>query len=169
MDRRQVLAGGLVAASLLPAARAATAQEQAAPAGQEIEQAKVPALVGGNFAKLSSQLAVERAESEAVRTFAELEVAEQEAVAAAFGATGAEIPLREDHAALMEQLQAAEGAAFDTAYVDAQIAGHQELRGIHSDYAENGEDPMARGASMVGVTSIDSHLVILNSIRQQLG
>ena len=80
-----------------------------------------------------------------------------------------EIPLREDHAALMQQLQAAEGAAFDAAYVDAQIAGHEELRGIHSTYAETGEDPMARGASMVGVPSIDSHLFLLNSIRQQLG
>ena len=166
MDRRQLLAGGAAIASFLPAASVLRAQE-AAPAGT-IEEAKVPALEGGMFLMQTSMLAQEKGQSDNVKAFAELEVAEQQAIARAFGAEGAQVPLREDHAALLEQLQAAEGADFDVAYLDAQIAGHEEARPIHETYAESGEDPMARGASMVGVTGIDSHLVMLRSFRQQL-
>ena len=54
-------------------------------------------------------------------------------------------------------------------YIDGQIMGHEELRPIHENYAANGSDPMARGASMVGVTGIDTHLVMLNSIKASLG
>ncbi len=161
MDRRQLLVGGVAVASLLPMTGAVSAQAT-------IEEDKVPALVGGAFARQSSELAVEKATNESVRVFAGLEAAEQAAVAEAFGAAGAEIPLREDHAAMMEALTAAEGAEFDVMYVDGQIAGHEELRGIHATYAESGTDPMARGASMVGVPSIDTHLVLLRGIRTQL-
>jgi putative membrane protein len=68
----------------------------------------------------------------------------------------------------MQQLEQAEGDAFDAAYLEAQIAGHEEARPIHEQYAENGEDPMARGASMVGVTGIDTHLVMLRSFQSQM-
>ena len=163
MDRRQMLVGGVAVASLLPMASGVAAQ------AATIEQDKVPALQGGAFAKMSSELALTKATNETVRVFAELEAAEQAAVSEAFGATGAEIPLREDHAAMMAELEAAEGAAFDTMYVEGQIAGHEELRGIHATYSESGSDPMAQGASMVGVPSIDTHLVLLRGIRSQLG
>ncbi len=163
MDRRQLLAGGAAIASLLPAATALRAQEAAT-----IEEAKVPALEGGMFLMQSSQLAQQKGQSPNVKAFADLEVAEQQAIARAFSAEGAQVPLNEKHATLLQQLQAAEGAAFDAAYLDAQIAGHEEARPIHADYAESGQDPMARGASMVGVTGIDSHLVMLRSFRQQI-
>ena len=164
MQRRHVfLLGAAASMTLIPPARMALAQGAAA-----IDEAKMPALMGGAYAKMTSLLAQERAENPMVRTFAGLEIPEQEAVAAAFGAAGAEIPLREDHAAALAALQAVQGAEFDRLYVDGQIAGHEELRGIHAAYAEQGGDPMARGASMVGVPSIDTHLSILQGIRQQL-
>ncbi|WP_210528734.1 DUF4142 domain-containing protein [Rubellimicrobium arenae] len=172
MDRRQLLAGGVAIASFLPAARSLSAQEastaQGGAAAGAVEEAKVPALEGGMFLMQTSQLAVEKGQSDNVKAFAALEVAEQQAISRAFGAEGAQLPLREDHAQLLQQLQQAEGDAFDMAYLDAQIAGHEEARPIHEQYAENGQDPMARGASMVGVTGIDSHLVMLRSFRQQM-
>jgi putative membrane protein len=163
MDRRQLLAGGAALAAALPVAHAARAQEGG------MDEAKIAALEGGMFLMMTSQIAMERGESDAVRVFAELETAEQQAIASAFGAEGAEIPLREDHQAIVDQLNGLEGAEFDAAYLDAQITGHEEARPIHEDYAANGEDPMARGASMVGVPSIDSHLVMLRSFREQAG
>ena len=166
MDRRQLLAGGAAIASFLPAARALQAQDAAATG--TIEEAKVPALEGGMFLMQTSMLAQERGTSDNVKAFAALEIAEQQAVARAFSAEGAEVPLREDHAQILADLQAAEGDAFDMAYLDAQIAGHEEARPIHETYAESGTDPMARGASMVGVTGIDTHLVMLQSFRQQM-
>lgn len=163
MDRRKLLTGGVALAAALPAAQMAFAQE----AGT-IEEAKIPALEGGMFLMMTSQLATQKGSSDAVKVFAELETAEQTAIAAAFGAEGVQVPLREDHQAIVDQLNGLEGAEFDVAYLDAQIAGHEEARPIHEEYAANGQDPMARGASMVGVTAIDSHLVMLRSFRDQV-
>ena len=163
MDRRKLLVGGAAVASILPALRGAQAQEAAQMGEQEMA-----VLEAGTFSMMTSQLALEKGEAEVVRVFAELETAEQTAVAAAFGAEGAEIPLREDHAAIMEQLQAAEGAEFDALYLDTQIAAHEEGRPIFEDYAQNGTIEMGRGATMVGVPSIDTHLVMLRSFREQV-
>lgn len=170
MNRRHMITAGAVAAVALPLAGAAQAQMSAVMEDGTLDPAKAPAILNGNFAKATSQLALTKATNEAVRQFAELEATEQTAVAAAFGVPAdAPLSIPEDKAAALAALEAAEGAAFDIAYVDGQIAGHQELRPIHEDYAANGEDPMARGASMVGVTGIDTHLVMLQSIRAQLG
>jgi putative membrane protein len=68
----------------------------------------------------------------------------------------------------MEQLQAASGAEFDALYLDTQIAAHEEGRPIFEDYAQNGTMEMGRGATMVGVPSIDTHLVMLRSFREQV-
>lgn len=167
MNRRQMFAAGTAAAAALPLfAGIARAQESAMMADGTMDPAKAPAILNGNFSKLSSELAVEKATNDSVRTFAELEVAEQTAVAMAFGVPADAPPaIPEAKAAMLEQLQAATGAEFDMMYVDGQIMGHEELRGIHEAYAADGTDPMARGASMVGVTGIDSHLVMLNSIK----
>lgn len=164
MNRRSMLAAGAAVAAAFPLA--ARAQMSAMMEDGTMDPAKAPAILNGNFAKAASQLAVERSRNEAVRQFAELEVAEQTAVAAAFGmAAVGSLEIPEDKAAMLEGLRAAEGAEFDAMYVDGQIQGHQELRAIHADYAASGEDPMARGASTVGVTGIDTHLVMLESIR----
>lgn len=164
MNRRHVFASGVALAAALPLA--SFAQTAAAPAA---DPAKMPALLGGNFALLTSRIAADKATSPAVKTFANLEIAEQEATAMAFGAEPGVGGVSEKHAAMLEELQAAPaGAAFDMMYVDGQIAGHEELRTIHAAYAKNGTDPMARGASMVGVPSIETHLAMLRGIKQSL-
>ena len=163
MDRRRLLTGGVALAAALPAARAALAQE-----AMEMGDMEMAVLEAGTFSMMTSQLAQEKGESDNVKAFANLEVAEQTAVARAFGAEGADIPLNEQHQATYDQLSGLEGAEFDAAYLQAQITGHQEARPIHEEYAENGEDPMARGASMVGVTGIDTHLVMLESFMAQM-
>lgn len=164
MDRRKLLAGGAAVAAALPVLANSPALAQDAA----MDEAKMAALEGGKFLMMTSQLAQEKGESDNVKVFANLEVAEQTAVARAFGAEGADIPLNEQHQATYDQLSGLEGAEFDAAYLQAQITGHQEARPIHEEYAENGEDPMARGASMVGVTGIDTHLVMLESFMAQM-
>lgn len=161
MHRRNLMAGA-AALTLLPAI--AHAQTQA----PSVDAAKLPALAGGDFATVTSQLALNKATNPSVKTFAELEIAEQAAVAAAFGVRPGSAGLRRDHAAMVAQLQAADGQAFDSMYIDGQITGHRELLRIHQSYARNGQDPMARGASMVGVPSIETHLIMLQSIRRLL-
>lgn len=170
MNRRHMLAAGAAVVVALPLATAAKAQMSAMMADGTMDPEKAPAILNGNFAKASSQLALDKATNGAVRTFAQLEAAEQTATAMAFGVPAdAPLAMPADKAAAMEQLQAAQGGEFDRLYVEGQIAGHEELRAIHSSYAASGADPMARGASMVGVTSIDTHLAMLRGIQATLG
>ena len=163
MQRRSILAGTAAALAILPVATLSFAQSGS------VDEAKLPALEGGDFATATSQLAVSKASNASVKTFAQLEIAEQAAVAEAFGSEPGAAGLTEAHAAMLAQLEAADGDAFDMMYIEGQIAGHEELLAIHQTYARNGDDPMARGASLVGVTGIQTHLVMLESIRRSLG
>jgi putative membrane protein len=161
MNRRRIITG-LAAAALLPGTSAAFAQSAA------IDSGKMNALMGGDFATATSKLAMQRSSNRMVQTFAELEIAEQAAVAKAFGSRPGTAGLSKRHATLLASLQGRRGREFDRMYINGQIAGHQELLSIHKRYARNGADPMARGASLVGVTGIESHLVMLNTIKSML-
>lgn len=162
MDRRSLIGGTAAALAFLPVAGVAQAQSGG------VDQAKLPALMGGDFATATSQLASQKASNASVKTFATLEIAEQAAVAEAFGSEPGAAGVSEEHAAMLAQLEALDGAEFDQMYIEGQIAGHKELMEIHEDYAQNGDDPMARGASMVGVAGIQTHLVMLRSIQASL-
>ena len=162
MHRRSLIGGSAAALALLPVAGAAFAQSGS------VDQAKLPALMGGDFATATSELAVSKASSDTVTMFAQLEIAEQAAVAQAFGSTPGAAGLSEEHAAMLAQLQELDGAEFDQMYIEGQITGHEQLLEIHQEYADEGDDPMARGASMVGVTGIQTHLVMLRSIQASL-
>ncbi|HEX2148512.1 MAG TPA: DUF4142 domain-containing protein [Pseudorhizobium sp.] len=163
MNRRNLLIGTAATAAVLPLTNSAFAQ------GAGVDRAKLPALMGGDFATASSQLALQKANHRAVKTFAELEIAEQAAVAEAFGSRPGAAGISQKHAARLEKLEAAEGAEFDAMYIEGQIDGHEELLAIHKKYARNGDDPMARGASIVGVTGIQSHLAMLKGIKSMIG
>lgn len=158
MNRRTVFAL-TSAAAVLPWAGQALAQT---PAPEDA--AKQPILLAGNFSLLASQIAAERATAEAVRGFAALEASEQQAIAAAFGSAPGNT-MTADHAATLEALRAMQpGAEFDRMYLDSQIAAHEQARPLHEAYAADGGDPMARGAAMVAVPAIDSHLAMLRVI-----
>ncbi|MDR6821065.1 putative membrane protein [Neorhizobium sp. 2083] len=161
MDRRRVITS-LAAAALLPGTSVAFAQSAA------IESGKMHALMGGDFATATSKLALQRSSNRMVQTFAQLEIAEQAAVAKAFGSRPGAAGLSKRHATLLATLQSMRGREFDRMYINGQIAGHEELLSIHKRYARSGSDPMARGASLVGVAGIESHLVMLNTIKSML-
>lgn len=74
-------------------------------------------LMGGSFAMQTSQLALARTGNPDVVNFANAEIAEQVQVATALGATPGSAPLRPDHAALLQRLQATPSGGFDRMYV----------------------------------------------------
>lgn len=162
MNRRNILAG-MALAGVLPVAARALAQ------GRKQDGAKAKALMGGTFALETSKLAKQHGSSAAVKTFAELEISEQQAVAQAFGAEPGAAALDDQHKSMLQKLEAAKGAEFDRMYIDGQIKGHQELLAIHKDYAKSGTDEMARGASIVAVPAIETHLAMLKTIQKSLG
>ncbi|MBB3936158.1 DUF4142 domain-containing protein [Aureimonas phyllosphaerae] len=163
MNRRQV-AGSLLGAAVLSAAPGLALAQRRAPT----DWMKMPILMGGDFSTATSKLAARKARDPAVREFAKLEITEQAAVAEAFGARPGGAGLRPDQAAIVAELEAANGAMFDMMYIDGQIAGHRELLDLHRRYARSGSDPMARGASLVGVTGIETHLFLLQNIKRQI-
>ena len=66
-----------------------------------------------------------------VKTFAELEIAEQAAVAKAFGFRPGTAGLNKRHATLPGPKKHA-GREFDRMFINGQIAGHEELLSIHT-------------------------------------
>jgi putative membrane protein len=94
----------------------------------------------------SSRLAESKAQAPEVKAFARQMIADhtkaatemQAAVKADKAADSAPPKLDPAHQAQLDQLQQASGGNFDTAYVAAQKAAHDEAVSLFSAYAENG-------------------------------
>src|SRR3954462_9571213 len=98
-------------------------------------------LVGGEFAMRSSRLALSKTRNPDIMNFANAEIAEQVQVATALGAAPGSAPLRPDHAALLQRLQATPSGPFDRMYVQGQIRGHRELLALNNSYLRSGGNP----------------------------
>lgn len=127
-----------LAAVLLGAVPAAAQEEET----QEFVQ---KAAVSSKFEIASSELALERAESEAVREFAQRMIEDHEKASDELSAAveeselGVGMPdtLDDKHAELMQELGEAEGAEFDRKYVEMQKAAHDEAVSLFEDYVDS--------------------------------
>lgn len=121
-------------------------------------------LQAGGFSLQTSQLALERARNRRLRDFAQLEVNEQLAVAAAMGAAPGSVPLRPDHAAMLQELSSLSGARFDGMYLQGQIAGHRELLALNEPLARGGAGGREQAIALISVPSIQTHLYMLQGM-----
>lgn len=161
MDRRTALLA-LAGASILPFAPSASAQTSPLGLGQH----RLLVLEGGEFATQTSRLALERSRNAAIRQFAELEIAEQTAIAVSLGGRPGTTPLRQDHAEMVQQLASLSGSRFDTMYVRGQVLGHEELLAINTSFLQRGGgDAAGTVVANVAVPSIQTHLVLLGRLR----
>jgi predicted outer membrane protein len=189
MDRRIFLAG-LAAASALPA-RAETAPpapttptpgakpSTAAPAPAEVmglgdaeKQHLLQTMQAGTFSLQTSKLAVNRVQQAKLREFAELEVAEQEtvgdvlsAIKAAANDTSAAPQFDDEQKAVLQKLQQAQGAAFDSAYLQAQVDGHHKLLQIQENYLANGKNLDGTNVAKLARGMIKEHLRLLGDLQ----
>jgi putative membrane protein len=102
----------------------------------------------------SSRLALERSGNPRIRAFAEhmindhsmttAQLSQSAPTLVMFGAPGM---LDERHAAMLSQLAAQNGPAFDRLYDQMQVAAHREAIALYSAYATTGDDP-----TLVGLT-----------------
>ena len=166
MNRRDALIALAGAASLVPGVLLSGARPVWAQTPEAPEAYRASVLTVGGFSLRSSQLALDKAANAGVRNFAQLEVEEQIATAAALGAQPEAVPIRESDAAILAQLQAADGAAFDAMYLQGQIAGHEELLRINQAYAKVGADPVGQAVAILAVPAIHTHLGILAGLRR---
>lgn len=171
MNRRDMIVtlSGVMATSALIAGPALA---QTSP-GPTLSMAKFKAktLMAGTYSKQTSELAIAQATHPKVKEFGQFEANEQTAVAQVLTDINnpPPAPLDPKHAALLQQLQGMSGKAFDAAYVQGQIDGHQELLNIQQAFL-NGV-PLSHDYRHVAILSrmaIQMHLTMLQDLQGQL-
>ena len=118
------------------------------------------------FEVQSSQLALSRANSPAVRDFAQMLVTHHtqttqqlRAAATAAGMIRTHDWMLPPHMqAMMDELQKAPSAEFDRIYVRQQIPAHQMAIALHRNYADRGDTPALRAVAMATVPIVQQHL-----------
>ena len=156
MNRRHALTLVASAATLASLAQTGAMAQTAAPIGDaEMKHAAATKMVG-TLSLATSRVAAAKATDDIVKQFAGWEVAEQETIGdilksmemSADAAQGALMPPTESEteAALdaagkaeLTKLTGETGAAFDKAYVSAQLDGHKKLLQIQEDYLKVGK------------------------------
>ena len=129
-------------------------------------QFRLTDLMGGEFAIVTSKLALERSRNPHVRDFAQLEINEQVSVAAALGASPGSVRPRPDQIAIVQRLASMRsGPRFDHAYILGQIKGHEELLANNEQAIRSLADPAVRRVATLSVPTIQTHLAILSRLR----
>jgi putative membrane protein len=161
MDRRQFgtnMLMGALGIGALPAV--AAAQAGAGEMGEAERRHAADTLQVGGVALMTSQLAQSKASNAKVKKFAGFEVEEQTGVKQIVTEmSGLQPPPPPPaDAATMQKLQSASGAAFDRAYLTAQLDGHRRLLAIQERYLSEGRNPHQRHIAMLARGRILEHI-----------
>ena len=208
MDRRHVVAG-LAALPFASAALAQTAQPQSPAAqtggaaggvygtagvtnatqagGQALGQAEQQwlqqTMMVGTVALQTSEIALQKAQDEDVKQFAQFEADEQRTIAEVLrsmmepagtaspqGGAQAQPQLDQKHAEMVQKLQQAKaGDAFDKEYIQGQLQGHQELLQIQERFLQGRpQNREAMNAAKLARGHIKEHLALLKDIQEGL-
>ena len=118
------------------------------------------------------QLAATQAQSSAVKQFGELMVKDHDAanqelaaIAKGKGYTVAKAPMPADQAAT-QQLQAAEGAAFDPAFVRKMVSDHRKAAALFQQEAQQGKDPQVQAFARKTLPVIEHHLAMAKALNK---
>jgi putative membrane protein len=160
-----MIASATFAQTMAPNTQAAPRQTAAKPGVPATTEFLTKAAAGNKFEIDSSRLALDKSKSEPVRTFATMMVKDhgeaatkmKQAVTEARVAAPPET-LDARHRAELDQLSKTDGAAFDRAYVEAQLKGHEETVALFTAYAEGGENPRIRQFARELLPSLQMHL-----------
>lgn len=129
----------------------------------------------------AGNIALEKGESEAVREFAQMMVADhtkssrdlEQALAGTGAGTGQDFSmpasLDTEHQAQIDTLQGLEGEAFDREYLTQQMAAHRETIALLKAYAGNGDDAELRQFAQGTIPVIQKHLDWLDSNAPMMG
>ncbi len=187
MNRRSMITS-LAVATAIPAALSATAafaQSSMKMGEAEMKHAKDTKMMGG-LSLATSRVAVEKASNEMAKEFAKWEVAEQETIAdilktmesADMKVEGALHPPSESEVEAMlddegkkklADLKGMSGAAFDKAYVTAQLDGHKKLLAIQEDYLKVGANREHLSVTKLARGQIKEHIDHLTMMQSKMG
>jgi putative membrane protein len=145
-----------------PAAQDDPATE-AVPTDMYVTQAAVADL----FEIEASKLALRQAGRDNVKRFAQMMIDDHSSAlerlktAASAAATPATVPetLDQKHKGLLDELaRAVSGSAFDRAYIDAIVSGHEDALKLHRSYAGQGDSAALKEHATATVPIITAHL-----------
>ncbi len=171
LDRR-LLGLGLLA---VPLAACADTMAQPSPAtglvaprpvAADVNNLRLAAASGGTFLMQSAQLGAQKATRPDLRRWAPFEVSEQQGLMRAMELVGANpaqlVPTPADKAAMLRDLEAANGRAFDGLFVRSQVMGHQEALGVFEAMAGGASSPAGdRAIALLAADRIREHLADL--------
>ena len=155
----------LLVAGALTADHARAQTRSAQPKADATQEYLARAGMGDLFEMRSSKLALERGRSEAVKNFAAMMVKDHtestkklQAAAKADKQTAAP-PEKLDvaHQEKYAKLEKADAAAFDEAYIQAQLDAHEQALDLHSAYAKSGESPAIKAAAAEIAKVVEHH------------
>jgi putative membrane protein len=132
------------------------------------------ASIGGQGEIQAAKLAARKAQSQAVKDFANRMVNEHSAAAERLssllkgGAYPASTRLDDEHRVMLEQLGKANGKSFDELYIRGQIVDHQKSVQLYEWIIGNGEDARLQGYAMDVLPAVMQHLEIAKGILSEL-
>jgi putative membrane protein len=176
---------GLIAATTVAVSVAAQQSTTVPPAGKTVSPSPgtamapttaataLPLAASSNLFEIeSSQLALQRSQSPAVKEFATRMVADHTLVASKMKAvlSDAQITpppekLNAKHQKVYESLKAAQGPAFDKAYIEAQYNAHVEAVNLCAAYAKNGDNARLKALAAELLPALQRHLDHVSKLR----
>ena len=172
---------GVSSLGLLTSARAADQDAVSKPNDKEpvtSEELLRLAIIGpAELSLVTSQLAVEKATNKNTKEFAGFELTEAIAVTTVLKELGTPVPTPDAKAkATLEKLRSAEkGAAFDEAYITAQLENHEFLRDTAADYLkrtegskENKAEQQTQHLATLALATFKEHVAITKRISGEL-
>ncbi len=163
---------------LLPVFGQQTQQQQTQQQQQQAEQTTptvdelfiITTAQGDTYEVNSSQLALERAESDEVRNFAQRMVDDHTASSAELAevaqqvGVSIEMMLSPMHQLMIEELTALEGEAFEAAYLRQQRLAHETAVALFEIAVEMAEDEAVRSFAEEHLPTIQEHLEMVLSL-----
>lgn len=121
----------------------------------------------------SSKLALEKAQNQAVKDFAQQMISAHEQTTAQLKTTlnnaGVDVtpPTEVDaaHQALLQELSAASGDAFDQRYIEQQTQAHEQALALMQSYSTGGDNPQLQQFASETAPKIRQHLEDLRKIK----
>ena len=172
---------GLSSLSLLASAQAADQSTVSKPSDKEPvtnEELLRLAIIGpAELSLVTSQLAVEKATNKNTKEFAGFELTEAIAVTTVLKELSTPVPTPDAKAkATLEKLKSAEkGAAFDEAYITAQLENHEFLRDTATDYLKRTEgskeskaEQQTQHLATLALATFKEHVAITKRISGEL-
>jgi len=130
------------------------------------------AAIGDLYEIQSSQLALQRSQSQGVRAFAQQMIADHTMTSNQLRPlaqqAGVSVPSALDarRQEMMQNLQSASADDFDDRYIDQQTAAHQEALTLHRGYADRGDNAQLRTLAGQVAPRVEQHLQHIQQLDQ---